>query len=70
MIRLAAILSLNDVLRLLQLTTMPARQYRKHILDASGKLLFTGTADDVWQWLRATGRVGESSVNRETAGAQ
>lgn len=48
--------SLNDVLRVLGLHTEPAGHSRKHVLDSEGNVLTTGTASDVWRWLRETGR--------------
>jgi len=33
------------------LTHRPAHHQSKHILDAHGSVLFTGTAHEVWQWL-------------------
>lgn len=47
---------LHDVLRELELTTRTAEHGRKDLLDGR-RVVFTGTADDVWKWLRATKRV-------------
>lgn len=45
-------MSLNDVLAAHGYTTRPAPgNYRKHILDADGEVVFTGTAHDVWEWI-------------------
>lgn len=44
--------TLNQALAARGLTTRPAPgTYRKHILRGS-KILFTGTAGDVWAWLK------------------
>jgi len=41
---------LNTVLRKLGYTTNKVGHYRKNILK-DGKVVFTGTANDVWHWL-------------------
>ncbi len=50
--------SLNQVLRRLGYCTEPGRfQYTKDILDRKGQTVFSGDADAVWKWLRATGQI-------------
>lgn len=43
-------MTLNETLASLGFTTAPAGSYRKHII-ADGVIVFTGTANDVWQWI-------------------
>jgi hypothetical protein len=49
--------SLNEVLAHLGYTTQPGEFGARHIIDPDGTKAFTGTAGDVWQWLRDEGEI-------------
>lgn len=46
-------MSLNETLASLGFTTKPAGNYKKHIVDATQTIVFTGDAQAVWEWLAA-----------------
>lgn len=48
--------TLSEALAALGLSHVPEVHYRHDVVDASGVVLFTGTASAVWAWLRETGR--------------
>ena len=47
--------TLNEALAQRGYTTQPAGFGRKDIIDSHGLVRFTGTAGDVWDWLRKYG---------------
>ena len=50
-------MTLTEALAAHNLTHAPSgKGCRRHIYDSAGGVLFTGTASDVWAWLRETGR--------------
>jgi len=51
--------TLHQVLASLNYTTRPAGNYRKEIIVTTiiaEETVYTGTAHDVWSWLRRTGQ--------------
>lgn len=50
-------MTLTEALAAHSLTHAPSgRGYRRHVYDSDGDILYTGTAAEVWAWLRRTGR--------------
>ena len=50
-------MSLHDVLGALGYATRGVEFGKKAIVSATGEKLFTGTAGEVWTWLRKTGQI-------------
>ena len=49
-------MTLNEVLKSLGLSHRPSRHGQEDNVDSVGTVLFTGSAGQTWNWLRATGR--------------
>ena len=45
-------MTLNQTLAAKGLTTSPAGNYKKHIIQG-GEIIFTGNAGEVWEWLES-----------------